>query len=75
MMKRFADWLSRNEGEKTLLKRGRDIIRSNVSRWSGDISTSFSLERCRDIIRSNVPNAEMVLYGSRARRDAMPDEP
>jgi len=31
------------------------------------------LERCRDIIRAIVPNAEVILYGSRARGDATPN--
>ncbi|MEW8960066.1 MAG: nucleotidyltransferase domain-containing protein [Moorella sp. (in: firmicutes)] len=31
------------------------------------------LERCRDLIREVVPDATVILYGSRARGDAEPD--
>jgi predicted nucleotidyltransferase len=31
------------------------------------------LRRCRDAIRSVLPNAAVILYGSRARGDARPD--
>jgi predicted nucleotidyltransferase len=31
------------------------------------------LRRCRDLIREVVPGATVVLYGSRARGDAVPD--
>jgi predicted nucleotidyltransferase len=31
------------------------------------------LERCRDAVRELVPDAEVILYGSRARGDANPE--
>jgi predicted nucleotidyltransferase len=31
------------------------------------------LLRCRDAIKAIAPSSEVILYGSRARRDALPD--
>ncbi len=31
------------------------------------------LLRCRDAIKAITPSSEVILYGSRARRDALPD--
>ncbi|MBC7343022.1 MAG: nucleotidyltransferase domain-containing protein [Clostridia bacterium] len=40
---------------------------------SGRVKEQVVLKRCRDLIREIVPEATVILYGSRARGDAKPD--
>jgi predicted nucleotidyltransferase len=45
-----------------------------LSEWPvGSSAEQELLEQCRDVVREIVPDAEVVLYGSRARGEAGPE--
>ena len=46
----------------------------HLSEWPvGSSAEQELLEQCRDVVRELVPDAEVVLYGSRARGEAGPE--
>jgi predicted nucleotidyltransferase len=42
----------------------------SVDAWQGSQADKALLDRCRQAIRRAVPDADIILYGSRARGDA-----
>jgi predicted nucleotidyltransferase len=42
----------------------------SIDAWQGEKADKAVLDRCRQAIRRVVPDADIVLYGSRARGDA-----
>ncbi|MBN1361387.1 MAG: nucleotidyltransferase domain-containing protein [Sedimentisphaerales bacterium] len=42
----------------------------SIDQWQGQQADRNLLERCRQAIRRVVPDADLILYGSRARGDA-----
>ena len=42
----------------------------NIESWKANAADVELLKRCKDAIRQVVPDADVILYGSRARGDA-----
>ena len=42
----------------------------SIDSWNGDAADVDLLRRCKEAIRRVVPNADVILYGSRARGNA-----
>lgn len=52
---------------------GDNAMKQLIEQTAAEETQKAILLRCRDAIKAITPSSEVILYGSRARRDALPD--